>query len=320
MKKILWTLTVVILCFLTACKGMSTMEVREPNKYEGGTKHRVSKIYLNPMRSVKELADTSDVIIEAEFLSNLGPFDVGDDNIYTFYEMKVVQTIKGEIQKGETIKVRIHGGLYEDTLHYDDYSERFTKDFSYILFLSNPQSDELPYGLSSIAQGYLPFEKDVLSLHTNISGLSLFSQGQSKKSAIREIKSEMSSKEELEKKRAEEELQKAQKSLVWSEENGITIYEDGYTGELTKHPVRSVACETVTSFLRSVVVTEKRTTPPNEKIYHVGFYGHPDATNADGEIYMTISLTDSAVLCNGDWYTYTSDSTQKISDIFKGIA
>lgn len=328
MKKIILVLSVIVLCFLVACNGIGKMEVREPNEYEGGTIQNITKYRIKINHSVKELVDTSDLIIEARLLSNLGSFDtskilkeagyndVGDETIYTFYEMKVIQSIKGEVQKGETIKVRIRGGLYNDILYADEYSEKLTDDFDYIFFLNNSEYNEMPYELTSMAQGYLPFKENELSLNKKISNLSLFTQGQSKDSVIANIKNEMSSQKELVNKKAEMELQKAQNSLVWTEENGITIYEGGNTGKLKKYPVKSTTSETITSFLRSIKVSEKIEATPTEKIYHIGFYG---AYENEDKIYMTISLTDNAVLCNGDWYKYECDINRKISEIFKDI-
>ena len=327
MKKI-FLIIAIVLCFLTACNDVGKAEVREPNEYDGGNLQSFSRYSMHTFSSVKELADASDLIIQVEILSNLGSFntsemlrklgyeDVGHNVICTFYEMKVVETIKGKVQKGETIKVRIRGGLYNDILYADEYSEKLTDDFDYILFLNNSEYNEMPYELTSMAQGYLPFKKNELSLNKKISNLSLFTQGQSKNSVITNIKNEMSSQKELDNKKAETELQKAQNSLVWTEENGITIYEDGNTGKLKRYPVKSIASEAITSFLRSIKVSEKLEVAPNEKIYHIGFYGTYE--NED-KIYMTISLTDNAVLCNGDWYKYECDIDRKMSEIFKDI-
>lgn len=327
MKKI-FLIFVVALCFLSACNNGNQLEVREANEYTGADSQNISKYDIYFFPSVEELADASDLIVEAEIVSDLGCFnvsemlkksghnDVGENYICTFYEIKVVETIKGSVIKGETIKISIFGGLYNDQLYIDEYSEKLTKDFNYILFLNNSQYSEMPYELTSVAQGYLPFEGNSLSLNKKISNITLFSQGQSKKSVITNIKNEMSSQTDLDNKKAEMELQKAQNSLVWTEENGITIYEDGDTGKLKRYPVKSIASETITSFLRSIKVSEKLEAAPNEKIYHIGFYGTYE--NED-EIYMTISLTDNAVLCNGDWYKYECDTDRQMSEIFKDI-
>ncbi len=331
MKKIILIFLVAI-CFLTACNDAGKAQVREPNEYQGGNVSKFSKSEMYIFPSIKKLADDSDLIVHAEILSDLGTFnttemlkesgykDVGENTVCTFYEIKVLETIKGKVIEGETIKIQIVGGLYKDKLYIDEYCEKLTKDFEYIFFLNNSNYSELPYELTSVAQGYLPFEKGLLSLNKKICDISLFSQGQSLNSAIKDIKNKMSSEKELINKSNEKELQRAQNSLIWSEENGLTIYEDGYTGEFIKYPVKSAASETVTSFLRSILVKEKLKTVPNEKIFHIGFYAREDVINENKEeFYMKISLTDKAVLCNGEWYTYTSNSDQKITDIFKEV-
>jgi len=331
---------VLALCFLTVYSSTGKVAVREPNEavrepneFEGGNVHIFSSCCMHIFSSVTELADASALIVKVEILSDLGSFniskmlkefgykDVGDNNICTFYEMKVVDVIKGNVSIGDTIKIRIEGGLYEDTLHTNNFSEKLTKDFGYILFLNESSYDEMPYELTSIAQGYLPIQEEILSLNKKISESSLFSNEQSEKTIIDTIKSKMSSQEDIDKKKVADELESAQNSISWFEKNGITFYEDGYTGDFTKYPDRSDTSETIFAFLRCIKVKEKLNETPNEQVYHVGFY------NFEDEIYQTITLTDNAVLCRGDWYTYDSESKgsrfyptdKKISDILNEV-
>jgi len=41
---------------------------------------------------------------------------VVNGDVHTFYELRVIETIKGTVSKGDIITVRISGGLYNNTL------------------------------------------------------------------------------------------------------------------------------------------------------------------------------------------------------------
>lgn len=355
MKKLflIITLGITVLGCLTSCDVIVDTVAREPNEFSSnedtdGTfvPKCIDCISIIPYSSVKDLADASDIVVHVKFLADLGVFN----KIYgahTFYEMQVVEVIKGNVSKGDVITVRIMGGLskddpfiinatdglYKDVLYINNYSEPLAADYDYILFLESSGNDELPYGLTCIAQGYLPLKGGVLSLNTKIAGLSLFVNGLSAESIIGVIKGQQSSLEELARKKQEEEYQRAKHSIRWSVYNGITIYKDGYIGEFVKHSDSS----RVSSFLFNLTVTGKLDGTPSDQIYHVGIFapqGDPDVMRYPGYcdnlyldsqgnvIYHTITLTDSALLYNGTWYAYDGDSGfngKKLSDFYNEI-
>ena len=361
MKKSFLTVVIAITmlsCLLTSCSTSIDIDVREPNEFalnEDTEEIQVfSWIYCIdkiPYTSVKELADASDLIVHVEFISGASVVDTSQApvelmldgelftiyDVYTLYELRVVETIKGTVSKGDVITVRTLGGLYENTLVTDQYSEQLTKDYEYILFLTNSKASSTFYDLTDMAQGYLPIKDGKLSLNTKIVEISLFTNGQSAESVISEIKRRKSSQEELAEKKAAEELLMAQHSVRWSVmRGGIAFYEDGYTGELERYDNYS----RIKSFIWDITVTGKLNGTPKDQIYHVGIFAPPDYPDLmlygypyfgpynpnsdpkDDVLYFTTTLTDSALLYNGVWYTYNSGSYfagLKISDLFNEI-
>ncbi|MCL2679823.1 MAG: hypothetical protein FWF18_06080 [Dehalococcoidia bacterium] len=335
MKKLALLMLVVVCCFASCNTGRTP--VREPIEYEGESLYKsISSGSMLFATSVKALADNSDLIVQAEFVTDLGVFNtsemlreygyinVGFNTICTFYEVRVTEVIKGDVLKGDTIVMRVMGGQYNDTLYTDDYSEKLTGDFEYILFLKKSIFAEMPYELTNPAQAYLPLKERALSLNTKIDGWSLFKNGQSASSIISTIKRNMSSAKELENKQVANDLIVARNSISWQESsyNGTTIYEDGYTGELIKYSSVADMTLRVETYLQSITLTKKLDSAPSDQIYHVGFYasGAQDLYPRD-LIYKTISLSDTAVLCNGSWYAYKGDLWgMKISNIYKTYA
>ena len=311
------SLMLVVLFWLAACN-TERIPILEPIEYEGESFFTAnSSGYILFSTSVRELADASDLIVRAELVADLGAFNVsemltekgyanvGFNTIFTFYELKVTEVIKGDVSKGDTIVIRIWGGLYNDTLYTDNYSEKLSDDFGYILFLCESIFDEMPYELTNPAQAYLPLKEQSLSLNTKISELSLFKNGQSASSIINTIKKNMSSPVVLAEKKANEELQRARNSLIWQSYVGFTLYKDGYTGEPIRYSIRGetyFAGETINAFLRAITLVGKLEGTPSNQIYHVGIFDNEG-------IYMTISLTDNAVLCRTGADLYTGEGT-----------
>lgn len=316
MKKIV-LLMLVILCCFAACNTDKT-PIREPIEFGDESLYKCTSFgYILFSTSIKELADASDIIVRAEIVADLGPFNtskilkdkgyinVGENTICTFYELKVTEVIKGDVFEGGTIVIRIWGGLYNDTLYTDCYSEKLTEDFEYIFFLRESIFAEMPYELTNPAQAYLPLKEQSLSLNTKISDVALFKNGQSANSIITTIKKNMSSPAALAEKKAKEELQRARNSLTWLSYIGFTLYKDGYKEEPIRYSVHGetyFAGETINAFLRAITLKEKLEDAPRDQIYHVGVF------DSEG-VYMTFSLTDSAVLCRVGTDLYTGEST-----------
>ena len=316
MKRFISLVLVVLFC-LTACN-TGRIPVREPIEYEGkGFYTVITHFDMLFSTSVSELVDASDLVVRTELVADLGAFNVsemltkkgytnvGVNTICTFYELKVTEVIKGDVSKGDTIVIRIFGGTYNDTLYTSNYSEKLTYDFEYILFLCESIFAEMPYELTNPAQAYLPLREQSLSLNTKISKLSLFKNGQSASSIINTIKKNMSSPVVLAEKKANEELQRARNSLIWQSYVGFTLYKDGYTGEPIRYSIRGdtyFAGETINAFLRAITLVGKLEGTPSNQIYHVGIFDNEG-------IYMTISLTDNAVLCRTGADLYTGEDT-----------
>jgi hypothetical protein len=238
-------------------------------------------------------------------LREYGYIHVGFNTICTFYEVRVTEVIKGDVLKGDTIVMRVMGGQYNDTLYTDDYSEKLTGDFEYILFLKKSIFAEMPYELTNPAQAYLPLKERALSLNTKIDGWSLFKNGQSASSIISTIKRNMSSPAVLAEKNAKAELQAARNSLYWLSYMGFTLYKDGDTGEPIKYTGQGdayIVRETISAFMRSITLKEKLDGTPSDQIYYIGVFDNEG-------VYMTFSLTDSAVLCRTGIDLYTGKDT-----------
>lgn len=60
----------------------------------------------------------------------------------------------------------------------------------------------------------------------------------------------------------------------------------------------------VLSFLDNINPIKILDSKPEDTIYHIGIYGIND------NIYMTVTLTNNAIMYNGKWYSYSYDSTQ----------
>lgn len=326
MKKIFTILVLfVIVLSSTACSKIS-VPARDANEYIGKTK-MLSKTESNIriFKNIVEISDVSDLIVKAKLMNNEGVFntseilrkkgytDVGTMSIYTFYEMEVLEVLKGDIKIGDKIEIRIWGGVYEDTLYSDKYAEELTTDFDYILFLEKSDYEVMPYHVTSYYQGYLPLKDNKLSLHKKIENNLLFTNGESEEQIINKIKNNMSTKEDLANEKTENELKAVKNSLSPSEISGVTIYKDGYKDEFIKYQNNTEAPDLILSFLRSVNPKSISDNKPDEQIYHIGIYDNV------GKIYMTITITDTAILYNEKWYLYNNASDKKISNIYSLI-
>lgn len=119
-------------------------------------------------------------IAEYEFVRQTGtePAD-GGMAMYTFYEMKVVKVFKGSLKPGDMVTVRTFGGASDSVWVEDDFVERFTADFSYVLFLDSfDDNGKTVYQLTSPLQGYVPIRGGAVSLNTKIAENGLFTHGE----------------------------------------------------------------------------------------------------------------------------------------------
>jgi len=307
-------------------EGVNTHEPCEDTSDDTDEYHIITYIDVFIINSVKELADTSDVIVKAEFVSDLGAFnasqmlidkgytDVGTSTICTFYELRVVEVIKGDVVQGDIIRVLTLGGLYQCIMHMTNLYEKLTNDYDYILFLNESRYDDMPFSMSEL-QGYLPIMDGVLSLNKTIAGWSLFTNGQSDRSIIDTIKEQMSSPEELLTMKRAEEFRRVQNSFR-SAYSGVIVYEDGYSGENYKH--NSNNADIITFYLYSIEVTAKMDRAPDDQIYHIGILCC--ASSESATVYKTITITDTAVLYNEDWYSYVcNDYDVMLSDIIREL-
>jgi hypothetical protein len=160
-------------------------QVRQPVPFTDNaalTKQGGRKTDIKFYESLKELAQsqwTKD-IAEFEFVREAGkqPAD-GGRAMYTFYEMKVTKAFKGSLKPGDTVTVRTFGGASDSVWIEDDFVERFTADFGYVLFLDNfDDNGKTVYQLASPLQGYVPVRGGAVSLNTKIEANGLFAHGE----------------------------------------------------------------------------------------------------------------------------------------------
>jgi hypothetical protein len=165
-------------------KGDDT-QVRQPTPFSTSaslTPEKGPPLKIRVYESLGDLAtaDSTTDIAEFEFVREIGAEPSADGMaLYTSYEMRAVKVFKGGLKPGDTVTVRTFGGANDGKWIEDDFVERFTGKFGYVLFLSAPEAGANgPYGLASRLQGYVPLLRGRVSLNTKIEGNGLFSQGE----------------------------------------------------------------------------------------------------------------------------------------------
>jgi hypothetical protein len=125
-------------------------------------------------------ADYNTDIAQFKFVKELGSEATADGMaLHTSYQMQVVKVFKGSLKVGDLVTVRVFGGASDKVWIEDNFVERFTGDFGYVLFLSKVDgSKPVVYQLASTLQGYVPLQNDKVSLNTKIAGNGLFTQGE----------------------------------------------------------------------------------------------------------------------------------------------
>lgn len=143
-------LCVLSICLFTvACRGDGVQEKPSREEYK-----RIEKATDTdyPQLSFNEMANSSDLVVAADFLGFTKPFKVspyggGDISIYRDAVFKVKKVYKGEIKEGSTVTVRIPGGEVVDDERQTIYAEPTEADFMYnsenekVLFLARPRAD-----------------------------------------------------------------------------------------------------------------------------------------------------------------------------------
>lgn len=119
-------------------------------------------------------------IAEFKFVKEVGTEpSAGGMGLYTKYEMQAVKVFKGNLKPGDTITLRVFGGANDKVWIEDNFVERFTGDFDYVLFLGKVDENTPDlYQLASTLQGYVPIREGRVSLNTKIENNGLYMQGE----------------------------------------------------------------------------------------------------------------------------------------------
>ena len=138
-----------ICLFAVACGKAEEAEKPSQNQYK-----RIEKATDTdyPLLSFNEMANSSDLVVAADFLGFTKPFKVspyggGDISIYRDAVFKVKKVYKGESKEGSTVTVRIPGGEVVDDEKQIIYAEPTEADWMYndenekVLFLARPRVD-----------------------------------------------------------------------------------------------------------------------------------------------------------------------------------
>lgn len=143
-------LCVLSIClFAVACQKAEEAESPSRNQYK-----RIEKVTDTdyPLLSVNEMANSSDLVVAADFIGFTKPFKVspyggGDIAVYKDAVFKVEKVYKGKIKEGSTVTVRIPGGEVGDDERKTIYAEPTEADWMYndenekVLFLARPRAD-----------------------------------------------------------------------------------------------------------------------------------------------------------------------------------
>ena len=135
--------------FAVACGKTVETESSSRNQYK-----RIEKATDTdyPLLSFNEMANSSDLVVVADFLGFTKPFKVspyggGDIAVYRDAVFKVKKVYKGESKEGSTVTVRIPGGEVVDDERQTIYAEPTEADFMFndenekVLFLARPMAD-----------------------------------------------------------------------------------------------------------------------------------------------------------------------------------
>ena len=144
-----------ILCVLSICLfavACQKAEKTEKPSREGYKRIEKATDTDYPPLSFNEMANSSDLVVAADFLGFTKPFKVspyggGDISIYRDAVFKVKKVYKGESKEGRTVTVRIPGGDVVDDEKQTIYAEPTEADFMFndenekVLFLARPRAD-----------------------------------------------------------------------------------------------------------------------------------------------------------------------------------
>lgn len=162
------------------------MTVREPVPFTDSTTLTMDK---GPSRDIK-FYESLQELVKSEWAKDIGVFKFVKETgsvpaadgiaLYTTYEMQAVRVFKGTLKPGDTITVRTFGGASDKVWIEDNFIERFTADFGYVLFLDSfDDNGAKVYQLASPLQGYVPIRNGFVSLNKKIGNNGLFAQGES---------------------------------------------------------------------------------------------------------------------------------------------
>jgi hypothetical protein len=159
-------------------------QVRQPTPFTDSaslTKESGPSMKIRVYDTLKDFATSDSVtdIAEFKFVRETGVTPSADGHaLYTHYELQAVKVFKGSLKPGDTVKLTVFGGATANSWVEDDFVERFTTKFNYMLFLNAPAQGEDEYRLASPLQGYVPLLGGKVSLNTKIEGNCLFKQGE----------------------------------------------------------------------------------------------------------------------------------------------
>jgi hypothetical protein len=163
-----------------------SMQIRQPVPFATDTKLSMDKgpskkiMFFETLKDFTSAAYNTD-IAQFKFVKELGTEATADGiALHTKYEMQAVKVFKGSLKVGDTVTVSVFGGASDKVWIEDDFVERFTSYFDYILFLGKvDESNPAVYQLASPMQGYVPLADGKVSLNTKIENNGLFTQGES---------------------------------------------------------------------------------------------------------------------------------------------
>lgn len=169
------------------------MLVRDAVQFEGRTGLTAGKgPMMKPMIFVNlgDFAKVAPNIAVLKFVKQLDTIPSDDGRlVYTDYEMQVTQVLKGDLKPGHTVTVQVLGGASDKVWVEDNFVERFTGDFDYVLFLNQfDDNGKTKYQLCSSFQGYVPILNGRVSLNAKIKDNGLYTQGEALDDLITKIK------------------------------------------------------------------------------------------------------------------------------------
>ena len=163
MRKILFFILLSVCMLLSSCNNGDAPYTEIPKNIEGLNINggEIDNVHLDDYKSILEIAENSDLVIECEYISPTEYLRVKAGKTamnFTDHEFKTVSVLRGDFED-DTVTLRTYGGeVYFKDGKYDGYIEdycgdpsEFAKGQKYLLFLSLPSPE---YELNTKGEHY----------------------------------------------------------------------------------------------------------------------------------------------------------------------